>query len=172
MRRAPLLLLVVLCALTPLLAPVPWARSGLLPDVAVVAVVYAAFAAGPSPAALLGVAVGAAACPWTAEPLGQGPLLLGLLGWAVGHAGRSLERDRLPVRAAAVLAGVLLVRGAEAAAALAGSGGGLGAADAGALLAPVLMCAAATTVLAPAGFALLRRSRLLATIEAGSRTGV
>ena len=141
---------------------------------AVIAVVYVAFAGGSSPAALLGVALGLAGSPWTAEPLGQQAFLLGTLGWIAGRASRSLYRDRILTRMAVVGASVLVLRIAtftvtEISLSRARGVGGIHGFDTSAVLQASLLAALGSAVAAPMVFALLRSTRLLRHLETRRR---
>lgn len=161
---------VVVCVLLPLLAPAGWVHHGPFPDAAVIAVVYLAFTGGARPAALLGVAIGIAWAPWTADPLGQQAFLLGTLGWCVGRASRSFFRGRAVTQALVVGVCVLALRlvtagVTEFALARAAGLGGIHGFHGLVVLRGALLAALASAVAAPPLFALLRSSHVLRPFE-------
>ncbi len=142
----------VTLALLPLLAPAAWLHGGAFPDLALLLVVFVAFAAGPEPATRVGIVIGLAATPWTIEPLGQAAFLLGATGFVIGSLRRTLELDRASVRVATVAVTALVLRSAGTLLA-----GGSLLADAR----PILLAVAATAISAPPVMAALAGLRLV-----------
>ena len=168
------LLVAAIAIAVPLVLPAHWVGDGLVPDIALLLVLYAALRGTPDSAAFLGVALGLATMPWTAAPVAQTALLLGGVGWVVGHLSRELERDRLPVQCALAFAGALIVRGGALAAATLERGGVSELPDVrlhGAVTG-VILAAVSAALAAPFVLAIIERSRLLAPLEVRRRRRV
>jgi cell shape-determining protein MreD len=168
------LFVVFACAVAPLLAPQVWAQRGLFPDVAALAVLWLAISGTPERAAVLGVAIGLARSPWTAEPLGLDAALYGALGWSGAHFGRAVFQDRVLVKMAAAAVGVVAIRAlslsfAWLAAPPAAGRHGLAATT---WAVSTLAAAVATALAAPVVFAGLRASRVLAGFARGRKHDV
>lgn len=153
MSRWRVLLVLLLAALLPLLAPAAWLRGGAFPHAGVLVVVYVALHGGPAPAAWCGALLGLLAAPWTAAPLGETSFLLGSVGFATGAIRQALYRDRASVQIGLVAAAVLVVRVASAGLA----GGVTGAVHA---LPGAVLSAGASALVAPPVFGLLGAARL------------
>jgi len=152
-RRGRALLVLIVAALLPLIAPAAWLHHGGFPDVAVLVVVYVALESGAAPAAWCGAAMGFLACPWTDEPLGQHAFLLGCAGFAIGVVRQSFNRDLVSVQLALVAIAAMAVHVTSA---------GLAAGVVGALRAVPggLLTAATTAIVSPPVFGLLDAARL------------
>jgi rod shape-determining protein MreD len=147
------LLILLVAALLPLLAPAAWLRDGAFPHAGVLVVVYVALQAGPAPAAWCGVILGFLGCPWTAAPLGETSFLLGSAGFVTGAIRQAIYRDRAGVQIALVAAAVVFVRLTSEAFA-GGSPAVLAAVPA------ALLSAVATALAAPPVFGLLGAVRV------------
>jgi cell shape-determining protein MreD len=171
MRWSGPLFVLLLAATGPLLVPSSVRATGLLPDFAVLAVVFLGFRATPERAALFGAAVGALAGLWSVEPLLFRPFVLGTVGFLAGQAATIFDREEPAVRVAAAAGGVILLRIAEEiAAALAGGGATTWTAgDAGRVAGATLAAALVAAVVAQPWFGLVRKTRLLAPMERSFR---
>jgi len=188
------LLLVALCATLPLFAPPAWAQHGAFPHVAAITVIYTAIVVGADAAVLIGVAIGLAGAPFTAEPLGQQAFLLGAAGWIAGKSRATFHRDRLSTQMVFVAVAVMGLRLADALAAQIALGGAvsacgisgwpLGALPAGVepqealrsfagmrpgpVLGAAVLSALSSALVAPVFFAVITGSRLLRSFESRS----
>lgn len=114
MKGAGVLLGIVVVVAGTLAVPVAWVQGGPFPDLAVLAVVYAACSGTPERATAFGIAIGFALCPFGPEPLGQQALLLGGLGWLVARLNRNLYRERIGTQMAVAFLAVMVLRLASA----------------------------------------------------------
>ncbi len=161
------LLLAVVVITAPLALPAHWVSDGLVPDLALLAVLYVAMRGTSDRAAVLGVVLGLAVTPWTAAPFAQTAFLLGGTGWLVGRVSGALDRERLSVQCALAFGGVLLARGAAVLAMTVDAAGGadLPSPQVSAALLAVVLTAGSTALAAPFALALIERTRVFRSLE-------
>jgi cell shape-determining protein MreD len=165
------LFVVLLGAVVPLCVPPGLRDAGLWPEFAVLSVVVLGFRATPERAALFGVVTGFAASLWSPEPLCFRPFVLGAVGFLAGQVASVLTRESTVVRMCAAALGVLALRVAEriAAALASGPSADWTGAEAARAVGTVVLAAAVAGLAAPAWFAFVRRSGLLAPFERSFR---
>lgn len=170
-RWAGPLFVVLLAAVAPLLVPRALLVSAWLPEIAVLAVVCAAFRGTPDRAAVFGIALGGVLSLWAPEPVCFRPFVLGTIGWSASHAAAVLHRDRPEIRIAVVAAAVLALRMAEHAAATIACAGGASrtAEEAGLAVGRAFVAAGVTGLAAPLWFGAVMRWGLLARIDRSFR---
>lgn len=165
MKWAGVLFVVLLALVAPVSVPAAWIRTGLLPEVGVVATLYVASRGTAERAAWFGIAIGLLATPWTAEPMFLRATVLGGIGFVAGHAAAVVDRERVAITAGLAAVAALVLRGSEEIALGAGASSPATAGVAGAVLASVVT----TAIAAPLFFAAARRLHLLAPLERSFR---